>query len=145
MTHRTNDARCPGCGSTVCPYPGLECDWDDTAQSPTEILDETLAKVWDEGYEAAVRDVETRSAPPGPNGPVDPTTNPYRRSATSSDSEYETVCPSCGGKDSRHEDRCPVLRYDDVKAEILNSGVAAFRAEDGTTVRIDFRDPKEPE
>lgn len=32
---------------------------------------------WDEGYEAAISDTEARSAPPGPNGPVDPTTNPY--------------------------------------------------------------------
>lgn len=34
-------------------------------------------QAWDEGYEAAISDIEARSAPPGPNGPVDPTRNPY--------------------------------------------------------------------
>jgi hypothetical protein len=38
---------------------------------------EVGARAWDEGYEAAVSDTEARSAPPGPNGPVDPTRNPY--------------------------------------------------------------------
>lgn len=36
------------------------------------------AEAWDEGYEVAITDTEARSAPPGPNGPVDPTRNPYR-------------------------------------------------------------------
>lgn len=34
-------------------------------------------EIWHEGYEDAVADVEARSAPPGPNGPVDPTPCPY--------------------------------------------------------------------
>ncbi|WP_032376702.1 hypothetical protein [Rhodococcoides fascians] len=36
--------------------------------------------VWEAGYQAAVDDVERRSAPPGPNGPVDFTSNPHAHS-----------------------------------------------------------------
>lgn len=34
-------------------------------------------RAWDEGYEVGVDDTHRRLAPPGPNGPVDPTPNPY--------------------------------------------------------------------
>lgn len=36
------------------------------------------ADAWDEGYEACLTDTILRSSPPGPNGPVDPTPNPFR-------------------------------------------------------------------
>ena len=34
---------------------------------------------WEDGYGAAILDVERRSGPPGPNGPVDPSLNPHER------------------------------------------------------------------
>lgn len=37
-----------------------------------------LVDAWDEGYEAGVEDAVSRSSPPGPNGPSDPTRNPYK-------------------------------------------------------------------
>jgi hypothetical protein len=36
------------------------------------------ADAWDEGYEVSIDDTALRSSPPGPNGPPDPTPNPYR-------------------------------------------------------------------
>lgn len=47
------------------------------ADRDAAIRDQAAAKAWDEGYEAALNDAEARYAPPGPNGPVDPTFNPY--------------------------------------------------------------------
>lgn len=37
------------------------------------------AEAWEAGYEAGTNDVIAQSAPPGPNGPTDPTPNPYDR------------------------------------------------------------------
>lgn len=44
----------------------------------SDFFREARAEAWDEGYDTAISDTEARSAPPGPNGPVDPTFNPYR-------------------------------------------------------------------
>jgi hypothetical protein len=48
-------------------------------------------EAWREGYEACTGDVEARSAPPGPNGPVDPTQNPYEEATPEPVAERPTV------------------------------------------------------
>lgn len=85
---RARHKRCTACMTRPC----HRCNqaWPcDTAAAVAEVtrlraeLDAERAgraTAWEEGYEAAEDDEARTYGPPGPNGPSDPTVNPYWKS-----------------------------------------------------------------